>query len=299
MKYEITDEKDFIRLDKYLMNKTDISRSKIQEMIKEELVLVNDKKSKNSYVLRLGDVIKIVGELKEETDAKPEKMNLDIVYEDDDLIVINKPSGLVVHPAAGHFTGTLVNGLLAHTNSLSSNNGNIRPGIVHRIDKDTSGLLVVAKNDRTHEALAKQLKDKTLSRIYIALVQGRINHDTGTIDAPIGRDPKDRKKMCVTDQNSKEAITHFRVVERYKNATLIECKLETGRTHQIRVHMNYIKHPIINDPVYGPKRKVSSFGQMLHAKEIGFIHPKTKEYMTFKCDAPKEFYEILLKYKNE
>lgn len=299
MKYEIKDEKDFVRLDKYLMNKTDISRSKIQEMIKQELVLLNGKKTKNSYVLKLNDVIEITGELKEETDAKPEKMDLDIVYEDDDLMVINKPSGLVVHPAAGHFSGTLVNGLLAHTNNLSTNNGNIRPGIVHRIDKDTSGLLVVAKNDKTHEALSKQLKDKTLSRIYVALVQGRINHDTGTIDAPIGRDINDRKKMCVTDQNSKEAITHFKVIERYKNATLIACKLETGRTHQIRVHMSYIKHPIINDPVYGSRKKVNDFGQMLHAKEIGFIHPRTKKYMTFKCDTPKEFNEIVSKYKNE
>ena len=299
MKYEIKDGKDFVRLDKYLMNKTDISRSKIQEMIKQELVLLNGKKTKNSYVLKLNDVIEITGELKEETDAKPEKMDLDIVYEDDDLMVINKPSGLVVHPAAGHFSGTLVNGLLAHTNNLSTNNGNIRPGIVHRIDKDTSGLLVVAKNDKTHEALSKQLKDKTLSRIYVALVQGRINHDTGTIDAPIGRDINDRKKMCVTDQNSKEAITHFKVIERYKNATLIECKLETGRTHQIRVHMSYIKHPIINDPVYGSRKKVNDFGQMLHAKEIGFIHPRTKKYMTFKCDTPKEFNEIVSKYKNE
>lgn len=299
MKYILEEEKDFIRLDKYLMNKTDISRSKIQEMIKEELVLVNGKKTKNSYVLRLGDKVEIVGELKEETDAKPEKMDLDIVYEDDDVMVINKPSGMVVHPAIGHFSGTLVNGLLAHTNSLSSNNGDIRPGIVHRIDKDTSGLLIVAKNDKAHEILSDQLKDKTLSRVYLALVQGKINHDTGTIDAPIGRDPYDRKKMCVTDENSREAITHFRVLERYKNASLIECKLETGRTHQIRVHMNYIKHPIINDPVYGPRKQISEFGQMLHAKEIGFVHPTTKEYMTFKCDVPKEFNEILEKYKNE
>ncbi len=299
MKYIIKEEKDFVRLDKYLMNKTDISRSKIQEMIKEELISVNGKKTKNSYILRSSDIVEIIGELKKETDTKPESMDLDIIYEDDDLMVINKPSGLVVHPAAGHFTGTLVNGLLAHTNVLSSNNGDLRPGIVHRIDKDTSGLLVVAKNDKAHEKLSMQLKDKTLSRVYVALVQGRINHDTGTIDAPIGRDPFDRKKMCVTDENSKEAITHFRVLERYKNASLIECKLETGRTHQIRVHMNYIKHPIINDPVYGTKKKISDFGQMLHAKEIGFIHPKTNEYMSFKSDVPKEFNEILKKFKDD
>jgi len=299
MKYEIINDDDLIRIDKLLIDKLNMSRSKVQEMIKQGLVLVNHKLTKNSYVLRVNDVIEITGELKKETDALPEEMNLNIVYEDDDLMVINKPSGLVVHPAAGHFTGTLVNGLLAHTNNLSSNNGDLRPGIVHRIDKDTSGLLVVAKNDKTHEALSNQLKDKTLSRIYVALVKGRINHDTGTIDAPIGRDPLDRKKMCVTDENSKEAITHFKVLERYKNASLIECKLETGRTHQIRVHMNYIDHPIINDPVYGPKKRISDFGQMLHAKEIGFIHPKTNEYMTFKCDVPEEFNNILEEYKSE
>ena len=299
MKFLITEEKDFIRLDKFLMNNTDISRSKIQEMIKNNLILVNNKKSKNSYVLRLNDNIEIIGKLDEKTNATPEKMDLDIIYEDDDLMVINKPSGLVVHPSAGHFTGTLVNGLLAHTDNLSTNNGDIRPGIVHRIDKDTSGLLVVAKNDKAHENLAKQLKDKTLSRIYIALVHGKINHDTGTIDAPIGRDISDRKKMCVTDDNSKEAITHFKVLERFKNASLIECKLETGRTHQIRVHMNYINHPIVNDPVYGYKKNNTSFGQMLHAKEIGFIHPKTKKYMSFTCKPPKEFDEIVDKYRNE
>lgn len=299
MKYEITEEKDLVRIDKFLIDKLDLSRSKVQEMIKQDLVLVNDKTTKNSYILRLNDTVEVTGELKIETGALPEKMDLEIVYEDDYLMVINKPSGLVVHPAAGHFTGTLVNGLLAHTNDLSSNNGDLRPGIVHRIDKDTSGLMVVAKNDKVHEALSMQLKDKTLSRVYVALVKGRINHDTGTIDAPIGRDPYDRKKMCVTDENSKEAITHFRVLERYKSASLIECKLETGRTHQIRVHMAYINHPIINDPVYGPKKRISDFGQMLHAKEIGFIHPKTNEYMTFKCDVPEEFNEILKKYKED
>ncbi len=299
MKYEIMEEKDLIRIDKFLIDKLDLSRSKVQEMIKQSLVLVNGKTIKNSYVLKLNDKIRIVGKLKEETDALPEKMDLDIVYEDDDLMVINKPSGLVVHPSSGHFNGTLVNGLLAYTNSLSTTNGDIRPGIVHRIDKDTSGLLVVAKNNKAHEKLALQLKDKTLSRIYVALVHGKINHDTGTIDAPIGRDLNDRKKMCVTDENSKEAITHFKVLERFNDATLIECKLETGRTHQIRVHMNYINHPIVNDPVYGYKRNQADFGQMLHAKEIGFIHPTTGESMSFKCDPPKEFNDILKMYKNE
>ena len=268
-------------------------------MIKTGLVLVNKKVSKNSYILRINDKIDVIGELSFENETKPEQMDLDIVYEDDYLMVINKPSGLVVHPAAGNYTGTLVNGLLSYTNNLSSSNGSLRPGIVHRIDKDTSGLLVVAKNDKVHEDLSKQLKDKTLSRIYIALVSGRINHDTGTIDAPIGRDLKDRKKMCVTDVNAKQAITHFKVIDRYKNSTLIQVKLETGRTHQIRVHMNYIKHPIINDPVYGYEKKTTSFGQMLHAKEISFVHPVTKKQMTFSCPVPEEFNNILEKYKNE
>ena len=299
MNYIIDDEKDLVRIDKFLIDKLSISRSKVQEMINQNLVLVNGKNTKNSYVLKLNDKIEIVGELKYETSVKEEDMPIDIIYEDDSLMVINKPSGMVVHPAAGHFSGTLVNALLAHTKNLSSKNGDERPGIVHRIDKDTSGLLVVAKNDKTHEALASQLKDKTLSRIYVALVKGRINHDTGTIDAPIGRDPYDRKKMCVTDQNSRNAITHFKVLERYKNSSLIECKLETGRTHQIRVHMNYIGHPIINDPVYGGKKNIDNFGQMLHAKEIGFINPATGRHMTFSCDVPDEFKKILEIYKNE
>lgn len=298
MHYLIENEASCIRLDKYLIDILNISRSKLQEMVKQELILVNGKKCKNSYILKLGDKIDVVGMLDNNTDAKAEKMELNIVYEDDDVMVINKPSGLVVHPACGHFSGTLVNGLLAHTNDLSDNNGNLRPGIVHRIDKDTSGLLVVAKNDYAHEFLAKQLKEKTLSRKYIALVKGVINHDTGTIDAPIGRDTEDRKKMCVTDINSKDAITHFKVLKRYKSATLLELKLETGRTHQIRVHLCYIGHPIINDPVY-TSSKSTAFGQMLHAKEIEFIHPKTHEKMKFSCDVPNEFNEILKKYEDE
>ena len=299
MKFIIENEEELIRLDKYLIDKLDISRSKVQEMIKQDLVLVNEKVVKNSYILKLNDAIEVIGELKKEDSVNPEKMDLNIVYEDEDVIVINKPSGLVVHPAAANYNNTLVNGLLYYTKNLSSSNGEERPGIVHRIDKDTSGLMIVAKNDKAHEFLSSQLKDKSLSRVYLALVHGKINHDTGTIDAPIGRDPKDRKKMCVTDVNSKEAITHFEVLERYKNASLIRCKLETGRTHQIRVHLSYINHPIINDPVYGSKKKVTSFGQMLHATELSFIHPKTNEKMTFKCEAPEEFNKILEEYKNE
>lgn len=299
MNYIIDNEKDLVRIDKYLIDKLSISRSKVQEMIKQNLVLVNGKNTKNSYILKLNDKLEIIGSLKHETKVKEEKIPLDIIYEDDYLMVINKPSGMVVHPANGHYTDTLVNGLLHHTNNLSSNNGDLRPGIVHRIDKDTSGLLIVAKTDKAHEILSKQLKDKTLYREYIALVSGRINHDTGEIDAPIGRDVNDRKKMCVTDVNSKEAITYFKVLERYKNATLIEVKLKTGRTHQIRVHMKYINHPIINDPVYGNKKNTSFFGQMLHARKISFVHPITNKVMTFTCDCPDEFNKIKEKYKNE
>ena len=294
MNYIIDDEKDLVRIDKFLIDKLSISRSKVQEMIKQNLVLVNCKSTKNSYVLKLNDKIEIVGELKFETSVKEEDMPLDIIYEDDSLMVINKPSGMVVHPANGHYTNTLVNGLLHYTNSLSSNNGNLRPGIVHRIDKDTSGLLIVAKTDKAHEALSKQLKDKTLYREYIALVSGRINHDTGEIDAPIGRDINDRKKMCVTDVNSKEAITYFKVLERYKNATLIEVKLKTGRTHQIRVHMASIGHPLVGDLVYGHnKQKIKIEGQALHAKTLGFIHPSTREYMEFNSELPDYFNDIL------
>lgn len=298
MKFTISEENEFLRIDKFLIEKLDLSRSKVQEMIKQKLVLVNDKVIKNSYILKLNDEINVIGKLKKEETKTAVKMDLNIVYEDCDVIVINKPSGLVVHPANGNYDNTLVNGLLYYTNNLSTNNGEDRPGIVHRIDKDTSGLLVVAKNDKAHEFLAKQLKDKSLSRKYIALVSGVINHDTGTIDAPIGRSSLNRKKMCVTDVNSKEAVTHFKVIERYKDATLIECILETGRTHQIRVHMEYINHPIINDPVYGKNKNATEFGQMLHAKEISFIHPATNKKMTFTCDVPKEFNEILDKYKN-
>ena len=299
MEYNINSDDILIRIDKFLIDKLSISRSKVQEMIKQNLILVNGKKTKNSYVLKLNDKVEVTNKLETITSVKEENIPINIIYEDDDVMVINKPSGMVVHPASGHYTNTLVNGLLYHTNNLSTNNGDLRPGIVHRIDKDTSGLLVVAKNDKAHEFLSRQLKDKTLSREYIALVHGRINHDTGTIDAPIGRDLNDRKKMCVTDLNSKEAITYFKVLERYKNASLLEVKLKTGRTHQIRVHMAYINHPIVNDPVYGYKRSFSSFGQMLHARKISFIHPKTHELMTFTCDVPDEFNKIKDKYKNE
>lgn len=278
-----------IRIDKYLIDLLGVSRSKVQKMIESNNISVNDKNIKNSYIVRVDDVIK-VNEFVENTDVLPENIPLDIVYEDDYLLVVNKPSGMVVHPALGHYSGTLVNALMYHTN-LS--NHDIRPGIVHRIDKDTSGLLLIAKNDDIHLALSEELSKRKVNRKYIALVYGVINNDTGTIDAPIGRDLLDRKKMSVTDINSKDAITHFKVLERLNGVTLIECTLETGRTHQIRVHMNYIGYPIVNDPVYGRKKKINEFGQMLHAKTIGFNHPITGEYMEFSKDAPKEFYDIL------
>ena len=287
------------RIDKYLSSKLDdnFSRAKIQKLIDEELILVNDKVVKSSYKVSNGDVI-LITDKEDEMSIKPEKMDIDIIYEDDDVMVINKKSGVVVHPAPGNYSGTLVNGLMYLSKDLSHVNGEFRPGIVHRIDKDTSGLLIVAKNDKAHRILAEELKEKKIKRKYIALVSGVINHDVGEIDAPIGRDPSDRKKMCVTSVNSKDAITHFRVLERYKNASLIECILETGRTHQIRVHMKYINHPVINDPVYG-KNNHGEFGQLLHAKEITFTHPTTKKVMTFFCNVQEEFNKILEEYKEE
>ena len=292
-------ENDGIRIDKYLALSTDYSRSQIKKMIDDGMVLVNDKVVKSSYNVSLGDVITL-NIIEKENRILPENIPLDIIYEDDYLLVVNKPSGMVVHPAIGNYSGTLVNALMYHINNLSTVNGSIRPGIVHRIDQDTSGLLLVAKNDMVHNDLASQISKKTVNRKYIALVQGVINEDTATIDAPIGRDPNDRKKMAVVADNSKDAVTHIRVLERYARATLIECVLETGRTHQIRVHLNYIGHPVVNDPVYGYKKLDDpEFGQMLHAKEIGFVHPITKEEMHFSVDAPKEFYQILEKYKSE
>ena len=281
------------RIDKYLNENTEYTRSKIQKMIENGNILVNDVKVKDSYKVKENDYITIEA-LEETTDILPENIPLDIYYEDDDLIVVNKPSGMVVHPAPGNYTGTLVNALIYHTNNLSKVNTNIRPGIVHRIDADTSGLLLVAKNDKSHDILAEAIQKKEVVREYIALVEGIIMEDTATIDAPIGRDKKDRKKMTVTSENSKDAVTHIRVLERYKDSTLIRCKLETGRTHQIRVHLSYIGHPVVNDPVYGHKKLIDKdFGQMLHAEKLGFVHPTTKEYMEFTAPVPDRFKEIL------
>ncbi len=287
------------RIDKYLNENTEYTRSKIQKMIENGNILVNDIKVKDSYKVKENDYITIEA-LEETTDILPENIPLDIYYEDDDLIVVNKPSGMVVHPAPGNYTGTLVNALIYHTNNLSKVNTNIRPGIVHRIDADTSGLLLVAKNDKSHNILAEAIQKKEVVREYIALVEGIIMEDTATIDAPIGRDKKDRKKMTVTSENSKDAVTHIRVLERYKDSTLIRCKLETGRTHQIRVHLSYIGHPVVNDPVYGHKKLIDKdFGQMLHAEKLGFVHPTTKEYMEFTAEPPKRLQEILNIYKEK
>lgn len=294
----VNNENANTRLDHYLANNTEFSRSKITNLIKEGKILVNEKNVKTGYLIKENDIIEINYE-EEELKAEPEKMDLDIVYEDNDVIVVNKANKVVVHPACGNRSGTLVNGLLYHSKNLSSINGEFRPGIVHRIDADTTGLLMIAKNDKAHKILADQLKEKTTHRVYYALVWGVINNETGTVDAPIGRDPKDRKKMAVTPDNSKEAITHFRVIERYKNATLIELKLETGRTHQIRVHMKYIGHPVVNDPVYSNKPLFDDSGQCLHAKELGFIHPTTNEFMKFDSELPECFIKIQNLLKNE
>ena len=297
MNYEI-EEGNNLRIDSYLGEKLDYSRSKIEKCIKDGTILVNDIPVKKSYILKTGDII-TVNEIKEEVmDVEPEDLNLDIVYEDEDVIVVNKPNGMVVHPAPGSYSHTLVNGLMFHSKNLSSINGEFRPGIVHRIDAYTTGLLMVAKNDKAHLALAKQLEEKTTMRKYVALVWGVVNTDTGTIDAPIGRDINDRKKMAVTSTNSKPAITHFKVLERYSTTTLIELNLETGRTHQIRVHMNYIGYPIVNDPVYGKRKIIDATGQCLHAKEIGFIHPTTLKYMQFDSELPECFTNILNQFKD-
>lgn len=290
--FTVENELSDVRCDKYLIDLLGISRTKIQKLIENGDVLVNDKKIKSSYVVRCDDEIKVNDIINEDTEIKPEKMDLDIVYEDDYLLIINKKSGVVVHPAVGNYNHTLVNGLLYHFNTLSNKN-TIRPGIVHRLDKDTSGLMVVAKDDKTHELLADMIKHKKVERKYVALVWGVIKHEKGTINAPIGRDFSNRQKYTVTDVNSKESITHFRVLKRFKDATLVECILETGRTHQIRVHFTYINHPIVNDPLYGNRKIINDFGQMLHSKSIKFIHPITKKELYFEKDVPEEFKNIL------
>ena len=295
----IISDKENIRIDKYLseLDSLDLTRAKIQKLLKTGNIKVNGKEVKGSYKVNLEDNIEI-NIIKEESKLIGEDIALDIIYEDDDILVINKPSGMVVHPAPGNKEHTLVNALINYS-KLSSRNGSFRPGIVHRIDKDTSGLLLIAKNDKAHLFLEEELKKHNVVRTYIALVNGVINHDTGKIDAPIGRSTSDRKKMEVTSKNSKDAITNFKVLERFKNVTLLELKLETGRTHQIRVHLKYINHPVCNDPVYSNNKNIDNYGQLLHAKEISFIHPTTKEKMTFSVDVDDKFKEIMEIYKEK
>ena len=290
MRIEVTENN--IRIDIYLTKNTSFSRTKIQKLIKDGNILVNNCSVSSNYKVKEKDIIEILDGGEEVIDTIPEKMDLDIVYEDDYLLIINKKSGVVVHPAVGNYNHTLVNGLLYHFQNLSNKN-TVRPGIVHRLDKDTSGVMVVAKDDKTHELLSDMIKHKKIERKYIALVWGVIKHEKGTINAPIGRDFSNRQKYTVTDVNSKEAITHFRVIKRFKNATLVECLLETGRTHQIRVHFTYIGHPIVNDPLYGNRKIINDFGQMLHSKSIRFIHPITKKELYFEVDVPSEFKKIL------
>ncbi len=289
---EIEVEKELVRLDQYLSESLEMTRSKVQKLIKDGQVQVNGQKEKASYLVHVQDLITVQGDLVENMDLEKENIPLNIVYEDEDLLVIDKASGMVVHPAPGNYHHTLVNALLYHFD-LKSGSDPIRPGIVHRLDKDTSGLMLVAKNDWTHDRLATMIKNKEVIRKYLALVEGVIMHETGTIDAPIGRDPVHRKKMMVTDINSKEARTHFKVLKRYSNYTLIECQLETGRTHQIRVHMAYIGHPVVNDPIYGKSKKATAFGQLLHSKYLSFTHPRTQKTLAFESDPPKEFVDFL------
>ena len=293
---EIKVNESGLRIDTFLAKETEYSRSKLSKLIKEGQVLVNGKAISSSFKVKEGDVVWFDAIFDEEIDVTAEEMDLDIVYEDDYLAVINKKSGIVVHPAVGNYSHTLVNGLMHHFNNISKE-GTIRTGIVHRLDKDTSGLMVVAKNDLVHEKLSNMIKEKQVERKYLALVWGTIKHEKGTIDAPIGRDLNNRQKYTVTDINSKDSITHFKVLERFKDVTLVECKLDTGRTHQIRVHMEYIGHPVVNDPVYGKRKIINDFGQMLHSKSIRFVHPVTDEELFFEVDPPKEFIDILEKFK--
>ena len=272
---------------------SDYSRSQIKQLLDGGNITVNGKTEKAKYKVKSGDVIRLEEPETKTLELRPENIPLDIVYEDDDVIVINKPQGMVVHPAPGHDEHTLVNALLYHC-PLSTINGTFRPGIVHRIDKDTSGLLMVAKNDKAHRSLAKQLKDKTNIREYVALVHGRIAEDEGTINAPIGRSLKDRKKQAGV-KDGRNAVTHFEVLKRYRDYTLVKCILETGRTHQIRVHMKYIGHPLVGDPLYGPKKTIKGNGQFLHAGKLGFVHPTTGKLLIFEAPLPKIFQECLEK----
>ena len=288
--YVITDQTG--RIDKVLTTlEPEITRSQLKNLINDGHVTVNGQAVKPKYKVQAGDKISLVKPEPQSLELTPENIPLDIVYEDDDVIVVNKPQGMVVHPAPGHPDHTLVNALLYHS-PLSTINGTFRPGIVHRIDKDTSGLLMVAKNDLAHQSLAEQLRNKTNKREYLALVYGQIKEDEGTIDAPLGRNPQDRKKQAVV-KGGRHAVTHFKVIKRYDNFTLVKCILETGRTHQIRVHMKYIGHPLVGDPLYGPRKVIGKNGQFLHAALLGFKHPRTGKEMIFEAPLPENFQKML------
>lgn len=287
-----------IRLDKAVADLTELSRQRANEAIKAGRILVNGKPVKAKYAVKVGDVISYEVPQEEVLDYQAEDIPLEIIYQDDDLAVVNKPQGMVVHPSAGHSSGTLVNALMYHIKDLSSINGVVRPGIVHRIDKDTSGLLMIAKNDQAHQALAEELKAQKSLRQYVALVHGNLPRDRGVIEAPIGRSDKDRKKQAVTAKG-KPALTRFQVLERFGDYTLVELQLETGRTHQIRVHMAYIGHPIAGDPTYGPRKTLAGNGQFLHARTLGLTHPRTGELMTFEAELPEVFQETVAKLRRQ
>ncbi|HJC91829.1 MAG TPA: RluA family pseudouridine synthase [Candidatus Mediterraneibacter excrementigallinarum] len=294
--YHLISNTDNERIDKFLSRElTDISRSYIQKLLKEKHILVNGKPVKANYKLSQKDSIEVSVPESEPLDIVPEDIPLDIIYEDNDILVVNKPKGMVVHPAPGHYSHTLVNAVLFHCGKdLSGINGVIRPGIVHRIDMDTTGSLLICKNDRAHQILAEQLKEHSITRRYQAIVIGNLKDDQGTVNAPIGRHPTDRKKMSTRSNSSRPAVTHYRVLERFGDYTYIECELETGRTHQIRVHMSSIGHPILGDKVYGPvKCPFKLEGQTLHAKTLGIIHPSTGEYMEFDAPLPEYFLKLL------
>lgn len=289
------------RIDKFLSDSIpDMSRAYIQKLIKDGQITVNQKDIKSNYKLSVGDVVCLDEPELQEPDIKAENIPLDILYEDSDLLIVNKPKGMVVHPSAGHYSGTLVNALMYYCKEdLSGINGVMRPGIVHRIDMDTTGSIIVCKNDFTHNAIAEQLKVHSITRVYHALVHGVLKNDEGTINAPIGRHPIDRKKMSINEKNGKEAVTHYKVLKRFKNFTYIECRLETGRTHQIRVHMSSIYHPLLGDAVYGPaKCPFKLQGQTLHAKTIGIRHPRTGEYLEIEAPLPEYFSDLLKKLEN-
>lgn len=299
--FQVSNEQDGERLDKYLsVIYPDLSRSFFQKLIKDNQILVNDEPKKANYKIAADDIVSIHIPDAIETAIVPEDIPLDILYEDEDVLVVNKPKGMVVHPSAGHYTGTLVNAIMYHCrDSLSGINGEIRPGIVHRIDMDTTGSLIVCKNDESHLSIAEQIKEHSCNRIYEGIVVGDVREDDGTIDAPIGRHPVERRKMAINEKTGKPAITHYKVLERFGNYTYMQFKLETGRTHQIRVHMASIGHPLLGDALYAhncPYKHLS--GQTLHARTIGFVHPKTKQYMEFSAPLPEYFEELLQKMRS-